>query len=72
MTDPAVSDDQRRAASRAAADAHVRRAKQCQAGDAPEQHLWGGVASREAQAGARVAVPLVRTWKAVHRSPRTC
>ena len=30
----------RRAAFRAAADAHVQRAKQCQAGLAPEQHLW--------------------------------
>jgi carnitine O-acetyltransferase len=40
MTDPAVGDDERRAAFRAAADAHVRRATQCRAGDAPEQHLW--------------------------------
>ncbi|MEU7811329.1 choline/carnitine O-acyltransferase [Pseudonocardia sp. NPDC049154] len=40
MTDPAVDDDARRAAFRAAAEAHVRRAKECQAGDAPEQHLW--------------------------------
>jgi carnitine O-acetyltransferase len=31
---------QRRAAFEAAAGAHVARAKQCQAGDAPEQHLW--------------------------------
>ncbi|MEU7629644.1 choline/carnitine O-acyltransferase [Nocardia sp. NPDC049220] len=28
------------AAARTAAAAHVERAKQCQAGDAPEQHLW--------------------------------
>jgi carnitine O-acetyltransferase len=34
------SPDVKRAAFRAAAEAHVRRAKQCQAGDAPEQHLW--------------------------------
>jgi carnitine O-acetyltransferase len=40
MSDPTVDDDARRAAFRAAADAHVARAKQCQAGDAPEQHLW--------------------------------
>ncbi|MDN5933484.1 MAG: choline/carnitine O-acyltransferase, partial [Pseudonocardia sp.] len=32
--------DARREAFRAAADAHVTRAKQCQAGQAPEQHLW--------------------------------
>ncbi len=40
MTDPAAGPDARRAAFRAAAEAHVRRAKECQAGDAPEQHLW--------------------------------
>lgn len=40
MEDPAADRDTRRAAFRAAAEAHVARAKQCQAGDAPEQHLW--------------------------------
>ena len=40
MEDPTGSDDGRRAAFRAAAAAHGARAKQCQAGDAPEQHLW--------------------------------
>lgn len=35
-TDP----DARRTAFRAAADKHVARAKECQAGLAPEQHLW--------------------------------
>ncbi|MFP5019494.1 choline/carnitine O-acyltransferase [Pseudonocardia phyllosphaerae] len=40
MQDPDVSDDARRDAFRAAAAAHGARAKQCQAGDAPEQHLW--------------------------------
>ncbi|MCE3552882.1 choline/carnitine O-acyltransferase [Pseudonocardia sp. RS11V-5] len=40
MTDPATNDDVRRAAFRVAAEAHVRRAKECQAGHAPEQHLW--------------------------------
>jgi carnitine O-acetyltransferase len=40
MTDASASDEGKRAAFRAAADAHVRRAKECQAGDAPEQHLW--------------------------------
>ncbi|HZG92655.1 MAG TPA: choline/carnitine O-acyltransferase [Pseudonocardia sp.] len=40
MADPAADADARRAAFRAAADAHVRRARECQAGQAPEQHLW--------------------------------
>ncbi|MFP5072680.1 choline/carnitine O-acyltransferase [Pseudonocardia nantongensis] len=40
MQDPEASDDDRRTAFRAAADAHGARARQCQQGDAPEQHLW--------------------------------
>ncbi|WP_285900411.1 choline/carnitine O-acyltransferase [Frankia sp. R82] len=40
MSDPAVDADTRRAAFRAAAEAHVARARDCQAGRAPEQHLW--------------------------------
>ncbi|ANY07107.1 choline/carnitine O-acyltransferase [Pseudonocardia sp. HH130630-07] len=40
MQDPQASDDDRVATFRAAADAHVARARQCQQGDAPEQHLW--------------------------------
>ncbi|WP_196943116.1 choline/carnitine O-acyltransferase [Streptomyces sclerotialus] len=40
MEDPAADAGTRRAAFRAAATAHVTRAKECQAGDAPEQHLW--------------------------------
>ncbi|WP_174857624.1 choline/carnitine O-acyltransferase [Streptomyces lydicus] len=40
MEDPAASADARRAAFRAAAGKHVARAKECQAGEAPEQHLW--------------------------------
>ncbi|GAB2631864.1 choline/carnitine O-acyltransferase [Nocardia goodfellowii] len=40
MQDPAVGREARIAAARTAAGAHVERAKQCQAGDAPEQHLW--------------------------------
>ena len=40
MDDPAATPQSRRAALRAAAEAHVRRAKECQAGQAPEQHLW--------------------------------
>jgi len=40
MQDPQASADDRRTALRAAADAHVARARQCQQGDAPEQHLW--------------------------------
>ncbi|AHH96686.1 choline/carnitine O-acyltransferase [Kutzneria albida] len=40
MDDPDRSADARREALRAAAAKHVARAKECQAGDAPEQHLW--------------------------------
>ncbi|WP_211288644.1 choline/carnitine O-acyltransferase [Actinophytocola xinjiangensis] len=40
MDDPTSDQDTRRDAFRAAAAAHVARAKECQAGDAPEQHLW--------------------------------
>jgi carnitine O-acetyltransferase len=40
MDDPAADASARRAAFRAAADKHVSRAKECQAGRAPEQHLW--------------------------------
>jgi carnitine O-acetyltransferase len=40
MDDPATDAATRRAAFRAAAEKHVQRAKQCQAGQAPEQHLW--------------------------------
>jgi carnitine O-acetyltransferase len=40
MDDPDADDDARRAAFRTAAAAHVARAKQCQSGAAPEQHLW--------------------------------
>ncbi|MCX4822593.1 choline/carnitine O-acyltransferase [Streptomyces sp. NBC_01142] len=40
MDDPATDTDARRAAFRAAAEAHVTRAKECQAGQVPEQHLW--------------------------------
>ncbi|GLY68043.1 choline/carnitine O-acyltransferase [Amycolatopsis taiwanensis] len=40
MEDPNASTEARRTAFRAAAAKHVSRAKECQAGDAPEQHLW--------------------------------
>jgi carnitine O-acetyltransferase len=40
MDDPGADRATRAAALRAAADAHVRRARDCQAGRAPEQHLW--------------------------------
>ncbi|MGW4843668.1 choline/carnitine O-acyltransferase [Nocardia brasiliensis] len=40
MQDESADRDTRLAAARTAATAHVARAKQCQAGDAPEQHLW--------------------------------
>ena len=40
MDDVGASASDRRRAFRAAADRHVERARQCQAGQAPEQHLW--------------------------------
>ncbi|MFE3324259.1 choline/carnitine O-acyltransferase [Streptomyces sp. NPDC059176] len=40
MDDPAADEATRRAAFRTAAEHHVARAKECQAGQAPEQHLW--------------------------------
>ena len=40
MDDPQASPESRLVAARAAAAAHVTRAKECQLGDAPEQHLW--------------------------------
>ncbi|WP_137814673.1 choline/carnitine O-acyltransferase [Gandjariella thermophila] len=40
MEDPDADAATRRAAFRAAAEKHVARAKECQAGQAPEQHLW--------------------------------
>jgi carnitine O-acetyltransferase len=40
MDDPAADLATKRAAFRAAAEKHVQRAKECQSGDAPEQHLW--------------------------------
>ncbi|MCA1184831.1 MULTISPECIES: choline/carnitine O-acyltransferase [unclassified Saccharopolyspora] len=40
VDDPDADAAAKTAAFRAAAEAHVARAKQCQAGDAPEQHLW--------------------------------
>jgi carnitine O-acetyltransferase len=40
MEDPAADQATRSATFRAAADKHVARAKECQAGQAPEQHLW--------------------------------
>jgi carnitine O-acetyltransferase len=40
MDDATADAATRRAAFRAAAEAHVLRSKECQAGQAPEQHLW--------------------------------
>ncbi|MFF3325969.1 choline/carnitine O-acyltransferase [Streptomyces sp. NPDC002889] len=40
MDDPSTDADTRRAAFRAAARGHVARAKESQAGQVPEQHLW--------------------------------
>ncbi|HET6856009.1 MAG TPA: choline/carnitine O-acyltransferase [Streptomyces sp.] len=40
MEDPTTDRETRRTAFRAAAEQHVTRAKECQVGQAPEQHLW--------------------------------
>jgi carnitine O-acetyltransferase len=40
MDDAQADEPTRRAAFRAAAEKHVERARECQAGHAPEQHLW--------------------------------
>lgn len=56
MQDPAADAESRRAALRAAAGKHVERAKQCQAGDAPEQHLWELLLIQHRR-GAQLGVP---------------
>jgi carnitine O-acetyltransferase len=56
MQDPAADPATRRAALRAAADAHVRRARDCQAGRAPEQHLWE-LQMIQRRHGAELGVP---------------
>ena len=40
MLDPETSQAKRRQALQAAANAHIDRIRQCQSGNAPEQHLW--------------------------------
>ena len=64
MDDPGASVEARRDALRAAAEAHVERARQCQAGDAPEQHLWELLLIQErggAELGVAEPPPLYRT-----------
>jgi carnitine O-acetyltransferase len=56
MDDPAADPASRREALRTAAGAHVRRAGDCQRGDAPEQHLWE-LAFIQRRHGAELGVP---------------
>ena len=65
MDDPAVEADKRAELFRAAAGKHVARAKECQLGDAPEQHLWELLMIQQ-RAGAELgaAEPM-----ALYRSP---
>ncbi len=56
MQDPAADAATKRAAFRAAADKHVQRAKECQAGDAPEQHLWELLLIQNRE-GSEIGVP---------------
>ncbi|GAB3655728.1 choline/carnitine O-acyltransferase [Actinocorallia lasiicapitis] len=60
FTDPSADRAGKLAAFRAAADAHVRRAKECQAGQAPEQHLWELqlIAGRRPELGVEGPIPL--------------
>lgn len=55
MGDPASGDADRLAAFDAAAAAHVARARECQRGEGPEQHLWELDRIRE-RSGARLGV----------------
>ena len=52
MDAPGAPADDRRAALRAAAARHVERARQCQAGQAPEQHLWELQMRQQRRAGS--------------------
>ncbi|MGH3239264.1 MAG: choline/carnitine O-acyltransferase [Spirillospora sp.] len=68
MDDPGAGSAIRRDAFRAAADAHVKRAKECQAGQAPEQHLWELQLIHErrgAELGGAEPLPLFETpgWR---------
>ncbi|ONH25403.1 carnitine O-acetyltransferase [Pseudofrankia asymbiotica] len=65
MDDPAADPATRLAALRAAANAHVRRAGECQRGDAPEQHLWE-LAFIQRRQGAELGVP---TASPLYESP---
>ncbi|MBH0774677.1 choline/carnitine O-acyltransferase [Nocardia bovistercoris] len=61
MVDPEVDAAAKLAAARTAAATHVERAKQCQSGAAPEQHLWELQwiqRRRGAELGATEALPL--------------
>jgi carnitine O-acetyltransferase len=63
MENPDADVDDRVAAVRAAAEKHVARAKECQAGKAPEQHLWELqlVAARQPELGVDPDLPLYST-----------
>lgn len=65
MQDTDRDAEQRRDAFRRAADAHVARARRCQAGQAPEQHLW----ELELLARRRGAELGVSTRPALYDSP---
>lgn len=56
MEDPGTGAAERGGAVRAAAGAHVARARECQAGAAPEQHLWALQMLQEHR-GAELGVP---------------
>jgi carnitine O-acetyltransferase len=71
MQDPAIDAGTRMGAALTAAAAHVERAKQCQAGDAPEQHLWELQwiqRRRGAELGVQEPIPLYDSpgWTIMH------
>jgi carnitine O-acetyltransferase len=65
MDNPGADDETRKTAFRAAADKHVARTKMCQAGQAPEQHLWE-LQLLQQRWGAAIGAP---EFPAVYESP---
>ncbi|EHR62377.1 choline/carnitine O-acyltransferase [Saccharomonospora cyanea] len=63
MENPDADVDERVAALKSAADKHVARARECQAGMAPEQHLWELqlIAARRPELGVSPDLPLYST-----------
>ncbi len=63
MGDEGADDDTRRSAFHAAAQRHVERAKECQSGQAPEQHLWELQLIGQRRGDAALALHDVPGWR---------